>query len=102
MKYSRAQIAEWAIDGFVTLASVLLVLMVAFELVAADRNATFIHWVYVVSTTLMTPFREVFAVNAPAIGHPLDVAALFAIVAYLVGGYVFHGIRGWATRLARR
>lgn len=98
MKYSRSSIVEWAIDGFVALATVLLGLRVVFQLVAADKDASFINWVYQVSDTLLVPFREVFPASPPASGHPVDMAALFAIVAYLFLGYVLLAIRGWASR----
>lgn len=102
MKYSRVQMVEWAIDGFVALATVLLGLRVVFQLVAADMNASFIHWVYQVSDVLLVPFREVFPASGPAAGHPLDMAALFAIVAYLFLGYVLLALRGWASSSVKR
>lgn len=98
MKYSRASIVEWAIDGFMATATALLGLRVVFELVAADKNAVFVHWVYQISTSLLTPFREVFPVSVPGSGHPIDVAALLAIVGYLFLGYVLLAIRGWASK----
>src|SRR3990167_10381589 len=98
MKYSRVSMVEWAIDGFMAMATTLLGLRVVFELVAADGNAVFIHWVYQTSDALLVPFRQVFPAGSPASGHPLDVAALFAIVGYLLGGYLFLAIRRWAAK----
>lgn len=88
MKYSQVKTVGWIINFYAGLASVLLALRAMFELIAASPSASFVNWVYVNSTTLLSPFREVYSVAPTTSGHTLDFGALFAILVYATGGYV--------------
>lgn len=87
MKYSQVQTVGWIINFYAGLASVLLALRVVFEVLSASPTATFVHWVYQSSATLLTPFREVYAVGPTTTGHTIDFGALFAILVYATAGY---------------
>ena len=71
------------------LISAVLVLRIIFRLFAANPNATFVHWVYITSGTLLEPFRGIFIPAAIGHGYVLDFTALIALLIYaLLGAFL--------------
>jgi uncharacterized protein YggT (Ycf19 family) len=64
------------------LAEVILVLRIVLRLFAANPTASFVHWVYSTSSTLLEPFRGIFQPGVIDKSYVLDFTALFALVVY--------------------
>lgn len=64
------------------LAEVILALRIVLRLFAANPNASFVHWVYSTSNTLLEPFRGIFQPGLIDKSYVLDFTALFALVVY--------------------
>lgn len=68
------------------LTEAVLVLRIVLRLFAANPTASFVHWIFTTSDTLLAPFRGVFP--NPVIGrsYVLDFTALFALIVYALFG----------------
>jgi len=67
---------------FIGLAETVLVLRIVLRLFAANPTASFVHWVYTTSNTLLEPFRGIFQSGVIDKSYVLDFTALFALVVY--------------------
>lgn len=66
-----------------------LVIRIIFRLFGANPSATFVHWVYVTSNTLLEPFRGIFLPTTIGRGYVLDFTALIALLIYaLLGAFL--------------
>ena len=72
----------------VGLTEIVLVLRIVFRLFSANPTASFVHWIYSTSSTLLEPFRGVFTNGVVGKSHVLDFTALFALIAYALAGTV--------------
>lgn len=70
------------IDLVMGLAEIILVLRIIFRLFAANPNASFVHWIYGTSGTLLEPFRGIFPTTTIGRNYVLDFTALIALVVY--------------------
>ena len=70
------------INAVVGLAELVLALRIILRLFAANPTASFTHWTYVTSDTLLQPFRGIFPSTVIGKGYVLDFTALFALVVY--------------------
>jgi len=64
------------------LAEVILALRIVLRLFAANPTASFVHWIYSTSGTLLEPFRGIFQPGLIDKSYVLDFTALFALVVY--------------------
>lgn len=70
----------------VGLAEIVLILRIVLRLFAANPSASFVHWTYSTSNTLLEPFRGIFPSTVIDKSYVLDFTALFAIVIYALVG----------------
>jgi len=81
----------WLIRVVVGLAELALAFRVVLRLFAANPTASFVHWVYITSSTLLAPFRGIFPSEVVAHNHVLDFSALFALIVYaLLGSFLLY------------
>ncbi len=64
------------------LAEAILVLRIVLRLFAANPSASFVHWIYTTSDTLLEPFRGIFQIGVIHKSYVLDFTALFALIVY--------------------
>jgi hypothetical protein len=64
------------------LAEIVLFLRIILRLFAANPTASFVHWTYTTSNTLLEPFRGIFQTAVIDKSHVLDFTALFALLVY--------------------
>lgn len=64
------------------LAEIILILRIIFRLFAANPTASFVHWTYTTSGTLLEPFRGIFQASVIDKSYVLDFTALFALIIY--------------------
>lgn len=83
----------WYIVGIIDL---LLLLRMVFHLFGA-RTVGFSNFLYSITSPFIAPFRGIFA-NPKVEGSYFDMAALTAIVAYLLLGWIISGLINLATR----
>ena len=73
------------------LAEIVLVLRIVLRLFAANPTASFVHWTYTTSSTLLEPFRGIFQPGVIDKSYVLDFTALFALVVYgLLGSLLIY------------
>jgi uncharacterized protein YggT (Ycf19 family) len=73
------------------LAEIVLVLRIILRLFAANPTASFVHWIYTTSNTLLEPFRGIFQTGVIDKSYVLDFTALFALVIYgLIGALLIY------------
>jgi len=70
------------------LAEIVLVLRIVLRLFAANPTASFVHWTYTTSNTLLEPFRGIFQTGVIDKSYVLDFTALFALIVYGLLGSV--------------
>ena len=85
----------WYIVGVIDL---LLLLRLLFHLFSA-RTVGFTEFLYNITSPFVAPFRGIFA-NPKVEGSYFDMAALTAIVIYIIVGWVISGLINLATRPA--
>ena len=100
MQYSHKQMVAWMVHFFVGTAELLLALRVALRFFNGNPNATFVHWCYNSTSTLLEPFRAVFtSTGVVNRGWVVDYAALFAMAVYAVAGYMVLSLAAnWAKK----
>jgi uncharacterized protein YggT (Ycf19 family) len=72
----------WLIRLIIGLAEVILALRIVLRLFAANPTASFVHWIYTTSGTLLQPFRGIFQPGVIDKSYVLDFTALFALIVY--------------------
>lgn len=70
----------------VGLVEIVLLLRIVLRLFAANPNASFVHWTYSTSNTLLEPFRGIFPSTVISKSYVLDFTALFALIVYALVG----------------
>ncbi|MGA3150018.1 MAG: hypothetical protein ABSD10_00150 [Candidatus Saccharimonadales bacterium] len=93
MQYSHKQMVAWMVHFFVGVAELLLALRVVLRFFNGNPDATFVHWCYASTNTLLEPFRNVFtSTGVIQRGWVVDYVALFAIAVYALAGYLALGL----------
>lgn len=92
MQYSPKQMATMTVTWFVGVAELLLALRVVLRFFNGNPDATFVHWCYTTTATLLEPFRAVFtSTGVVERGWVVDYVALFAMAAYAAAAVVAMG-----------
>jgi len=93
MRFTHRQGVASLVHFFVVVADLLLLLRVVLRFFNGNPDATFVHWVYTSTATLLEPFRSVFT-SAAAVhrGWVVDYTALFAMAVYALAGYLVLGL----------
>ncbi|HSX18303.1 MAG TPA: YggT family protein [Candidatus Saccharimonadales bacterium] len=100
MPFTHRQSVAGVVHFFVGVAELLLLLRVVLRFFNGNPDATFIHWCYASTATLLEPLRGVFpSYNVVNHGWVVDFVALFAMAAYAVAGYLAVSLLGrWAKK----
>lgn len=93
LKSDRGNAWVWYIIGIVDL---LLALRLVFYMFGA-RSVGFAHFVYVISSPFVAPFRGIFP-NPNVDGSYFDLASFVAIIAYILLGWLVSRLLDLATR----
>src|SRR4051794_29847093 len=87
--YSQKQMVIWTVMFFTLTANLLLMLRVALRFFNGNPDATFVHWCYTSTQTLLEPFRNVFTTSDIVHrGWVVDYVAIFAMAVYAAAGYL--------------
>jgi uncharacterized protein YggT (Ycf19 family) len=99
MRFTHRQGVASLVHFFVTVVEMLLLLRVALRFFNGNPDATFVHWCYASTSTLLEPFRAVFtSYNVVQRGWVVDYVALFAMAVYALAGWMAVAlIARWAT-----
>lgn len=90
--YHRAGVAS-VVHFFVGVAELLLLLRVVLRFFNGNPSATFVHWAYTNTATLLEPLRGIFpSVGDIHRGWVIDYPALLAMALYAVAGYLLIGL----------
>jgi len=100
MQVTHRQGVASVVHFFVTVAELLLLLRVVLRFFNGNPDATFVHWVYTTTSSLLEPFRAVFpSAGTVHRGWIVDFPALFAMAAYALLGYLVLGlVDRWVAR----
>lgn len=100
MPFTHRQSVASMVHFFVGAAEILLLVRIVLRFFNGDPGATFVNWVYNVTAPLLEPLRGVFpSYDVVNRGWVVDYIALFAMVAYAVGGYILVAVLGrWANK----
>lgn len=95
-----AKVLAWATHVVVGVAITVLVLAFALQLFDASTTAEFTQWVYRAAERVMQPFRGIFpTVALGERGSVLDLAMLFAIIAYGLLAQAVGALVSWLDRV---
>jgi len=101
MRYTHRQGVESLVHFFVTVAELLLILRVVLRFFNGNPDATFVHWCYASTATLLEPLRGVFpSYNVVNRGWVVDYVALFAMAVYAIAGWLV--VSFMASRAAKK
>jgi uncharacterized protein YggT (Ycf19 family) len=90
--YHRAGVAS-VVHFFVGVAELLLLLRVVLRFFNGNPNASFVHWCYTTTATLLEPLRAIFpSVGQVHSGWVVDFPALLAMAIYALAGYLVLGL----------
>jgi uncharacterized protein YggT (Ycf19 family) len=90
--YHRTGVAS-VVHFFVGVAELLLLLRVILRFFNGNPNASFVHWCYTTTNTLLEPLRGIFpSVDKVHPGWVVDFPALLAMALYAVAGYLLLGL----------
>lgn len=101
MPFTHRQSVAGVVHFFVGVAELLLLLRVVLRFFNGNPDASFIHWCYTSTQTLLEPLRGVFPHSFDTInrGWVVDYVALFAMAAYAVAGYLAVALAArWAKK----
>jgi len=104
MRFTHRQGVASLVHFFVVVTELLLLLRVVLRFFNGNPDATFVHWCYTSTATLLEPFRAVFpSYNAVSRGWVVDYVAIFAMAVYALAGYLVLGlVDRWVARSGRR
>jgi uncharacterized protein YggT (Ycf19 family) len=104
MRFTHRQGVASLVHFFVVVTELLLLLRVFLRFFSFNPNASFVHWCYTSTATLLEPFRGIFpSYNVVHRGWIVDYVALFAMAVYALAGYLALGlVDRWVTRAGRR
>jgi uncharacterized protein YggT (Ycf19 family) len=99
MRFTHRQGVASLVHFFVVVAELLLLLRVVLRFFNGNPDATFVHWVYASTSTLLEPFRAIFtSAGGVSRGWVVDYPALFAMAVYAIAGYLVLGlVDRWVT-----
>jgi uncharacterized protein YggT (Ycf19 family) len=72
-----------------------LAVRVILRFFAANPTASFVHWIYTSSSTLIEPFRGIFPTEVIGKNHVVDFTALFAMLVYGLIALAFLALLNW-------
>jgi uncharacterized protein YggT (Ycf19 family) len=90
-----ADLITGLLSFFLFLVSLILFLRVVLRLFGANQSVPFVAWVYDSSATLMEPFRGIFPTPVIEGGFVIDFPALFALIVYVLIGYLIIAAIDW-------
>jgi uncharacterized protein YggT (Ycf19 family) len=104
MRFTHRQGVASLVHFFVSVATLLLLLRAVLRFFNGNPDATFVHWVYTSTNTLLEPFRAIFpSAGTVHRGWVVDYPALFAMAVYALAGYLVLGlVDRWVARPAGR
>lgn len=70
------------INFFLAIVELFLAIRFVLRFFAANPSASFVHWIYTSSSTLLDPFRSIFPSAVIGRNHIVDFTALFAMIIY--------------------
>lgn len=79
-----SKIVAYALNAWVTIGVIVLILRVFLLAFSANQSTPFVGFIYRTSGDYLAPFRGIFPPKSLGESGYLDVAALFAIVVYLI------------------
>lgn len=82
------------VNLFLALVAALLLLRIVLRLFSANPDASFVGWIYRTSGELMAPFRGIFPSPVLGEGYVLDLPAIFALIVYILIGYLILALMG--------
>lgn len=94
-----SKIAVYILYGWVMLGTILLGLRVFLLAFSANMTTPFVDFVYRTSTDYLSPFRGIFPARTVGETGYMDVAAIFAIIIYLL---VAWGLRSLITYVSHK
>ena len=86
--YYPAALATRVVSIVIGVIEAVLLIRIAFELLAASAASPFVSWLYSVSGGLLGPFAGAFPNLALGGGSVLDVVAILGIIVYAVIGWI--------------
>ena len=100
MQFTHRQSVAWMVNLFVGLTELLLLLRVVLRFFNGNPDASFVHWAYTSTSTLLEPFRAVFtSFDVVNRGWVVDYVAIFAMAVYAAAGYLLLSlVAKWAKR----
>lgn len=90
-----SKIAAWAVYAWVFLGIILLGLRVFLLAFSANAATPFVNFIYRTSADYLAPFRGIFPPRSVGETGYLDVAALFAIIMYLLFAWALSSLIGY-------
>ena len=104
MRFTHRQGVASLVHFFVMVAELLLLLRVVLRFFNGNPDATFVHWVYTSTNTLLEPFRNIFtSTGVINRGWVVDYTALFAMAVYALAGLLALGlVDRWVGARTRR
>ncbi|HVO86534.1 MAG TPA: hypothetical protein VMT23_02260 [Candidatus Binatia bacterium] len=93
MRFTHRTGVASLVHFFVVTAELLLLLRVALRFFNGNPDATFVHWCYTSTATLLEPFRAVFpSYNVVNRGWVVDYVAIFAMAVYALAAFLALGL----------
>jgi len=104
MRFTHRQGVASLVHFFVSVAEVLLLLRVVLRFFNGNPDASFVHWAYATTNTLLEPFRVIFtSAGTVSRGWVVDFPTLFAMAVYALAGYLALGlVDRWVGARTRR
>ena len=78
------------VNWIVGLIEFVLVLRLMLELLGAHSSSSFVSWVYDITRGLVAPFEGAFPAISLTDGYVFDTSVLFAIIAYIIIGFLIN------------
>lgn len=92
-----ARLVNIAVGIIVTI----LGLRVLLRLLNANPNVDFVLWIYNTSQPLLSPFQRIFPSPEIGSGFVLEFSAIFAIIVYIITGWILLEIVGLIFHIRR-
>ena len=85
------------INFFLAVVELFLAIRFVLRFFAANPSASFVHWIYTSSSTLLEPFRSIFPTEVIGRNHIVDFSALFAMIIYAIFAALVVWILHWLS-----
>lgn len=80
------------INMILSVIEIILILRIIMRLLGANALAPFVSWLYGLSEPLIRPFTGIFPEPSVQSAYVLDTTAIFALVVYMILGFVVNGV----------